>query len=55
MHIIPGGLTVLVVLVIVSHDKFFTDKVTDHLFVFEGNGAMKDYFGSLSASAYAAV
>ncbi len=37
------------VLVIVSHDKFFTDKVTDHLFVFEGNGAVKDYLGSLSA------
>jgi hypothetical protein len=24
------------VLVVVSHGKFFTDKVTDHLFVFEG-------------------
>jgi len=36
------------VLVIVSHDKFFTDKVTDHLFVFEGDGAVKDYLGSLS-------
>lgn len=36
------------VLVIVSHDKFFTDKVTDHLFVFEGNGSVKDYLGSLS-------
>lgn len=36
------------VLVIVSHDKFFTDKVTDHLFVFEGNGVVKDYLGSLS-------
>jgi ATP-binding cassette subfamily F protein uup len=36
------------VLVIVSHDKFFTDKVTDHLFVFEGEGVVKDYLGSLS-------
>lgn len=36
------------VLVIVSHDKFFTDKVTDHLFVFEGDGMVKDYLGSLS-------
>lgn len=36
------------VLVIVSHDRFFTDKVTDHLFVFEGNGIVKDYTGSLS-------
>lgn len=36
------------VLLIVSHDRFFTDKVTDHLFVFEGNGLVKDYMGSLS-------
>lgn len=36
------------VLVIVSHDRFFTDKVTDHLFVFEGNGIVKDYTGNLS-------
>ena len=36
------------VLVIVSHDRQFTDKVTDHLFVFEGNGVVKDYQGSLS-------
>jgi len=36
------------VLVIVSHDRAFTDKVTDHLFVFEGEGVVKDYIGSLS-------
>ena len=36
------------VLVIVSHDRFFTDKVTDHLFVFEGQGIVKDFTGSLS-------
>jgi len=36
------------VLVVVSHDRFFTDKVTDHLFVLEGNGSIKDYLGSLS-------
>ncbi|EED96308.1 ABC transporter, partial [Thalassiosira pseudonana CCMP1335] len=36
------------VLVIVSHDRSFTDKVTNHLFVFEGNGIVKDYLGSLS-------
>ena len=35
-------------LVIVSHDRLFTDKVTDHLFVFEGDGVVKDYLGSLS-------
>lgn len=36
------------VLVVVSHDRFFTDKVADHLFVFEGNGVVKDYTGTLS-------
>ncbi|KAL3810220.1 hypothetical protein ACHAXA_006360 [Cyclostephanos tholiformis] len=36
------------VLVVVSHDRLFTDKVTNHLFVFEGNGMVKDYLGSLS-------
>lgn len=36
------------VLIVVSHDRFFTDKVTEHLFVFEGNGIVKDYIGTLS-------
>jgi len=36
------------VLVVVSHDRFFVDKVTQHLFVFEGDGVVKDYLGSLS-------
>lgn len=36
------------VLVTVSHDRSFTDTVTNHLFVFEGNGIVKDYLGSLS-------
>jgi ATP-binding cassette subfamily F protein uup len=36
------------VLLIVSHDRAFADKVTDHLFVFEGNGVVKDFGGSLS-------
>ena len=36
------------VLVIVSHDRLFTDKVTKHLFVFEGDGMVKDYLGSLT-------
>lgn len=36
------------VLVVVSHDRFFVDKVTEHLFVFEGDGVVKDYLGSLS-------
>ena len=36
------------VLLIVSHDRYFADKVTDHLFVFEGDGVVKDFGGSLS-------
>lgn len=36
------------VLVVVSHDRAFADKVTDHLFIFEGNGIVKDFQGSLS-------
>ena len=30
-------------LVIVSHDRSFMDHIVDHLFVFEGNGKIKDY------------
>jgi ABC transport system ATP-binding/permease protein len=36
------------VLIIVSHDRAFADKVTDHLFVFEGDGEIKDFIGTLS-------
>jgi ABC transport system ATP-binding/permease protein len=36
------------VLVVVSHDRAFADKVTEHLFIFEGNGIVKDFQGSLS-------
>jgi ATP-binding cassette subfamily F protein uup len=32
--------------VIVSHDRYFMDKLVDHLFVFEGNGAIKDFPGN---------
>jgi len=35
-------------LIIVSHDRHFTDKVVDHLFVFEGNGIIKDFPGNYS-------
>ncbi|MEN8229781.1 MAG: ABC-F family ATP-binding cassette domain-containing protein [Bacteroidota bacterium] len=35
-------------LVIVSHDRYFLDKLTDHLFVFEGDGMIKDHYGSYS-------
>jgi ATP-binding cassette subfamily F protein uup len=31
---------------IVSHDRYFMDKLVDHLFVFEGNGDIKDFPGN---------
>lgn len=34
--------------IIVSHDRFFLDKIVDHLFVFEGDGIVKDFVGSYS-------
>ncbi|TNE26330.1 MAG: ABC transporter ATP-binding protein [Bacteroidetes bacterium] len=33
-------------LVIVSHDRYFLDKLTNHLFIFKGNGEVKDFNGS---------
>ena len=33
-------------LLVVSHDRFFLDKIVDHLFVFEGDGKIKDYNGN---------
>jgi ATP-binding cassette subfamily F protein uup len=32
--------------VLVSHDRFFMDKVVDHLFVFEGDGLISDFPGN---------
>lgn len=34
--------------IVVSHDRYFMDKVVDHLFVFEGNGEIRDFPGSYS-------
>ncbi len=33
-------------LIIVSHDRYFMDKLTEHLFVFEGEGIIKDFNGT---------
>jgi ATP-binding cassette subfamily F protein uup len=30
-------------LIVVSHDRFFMDRITDHLFIFEGDGIVKDF------------
>ncbi|HSI74275.1 MAG TPA: ABC-F family ATP-binding cassette domain-containing protein [Lunatimonas sp.] len=33
-------------LIIVSHDRYFMDRLVEHLFVFEGNGQIKDFPGN---------
>ena len=33
-------------LIVVSHDRYFMDKMVDHLFVFDGSGEIKDTFGN---------
>lgn len=35
-------------LIIVSHDRYFMDKLVDHLFVFEGQGEVRDFPGNYS-------
>lgn len=32
--------------IIVSHDRYFMDKIVDHLLVFQGNGVIKDFPGN---------
>ena len=34
------------VLVLVSHDRYFMDRLVDHLFVFEGGGVIRDFPGN---------
>ncbi len=34
--------------IIVSHDRYFMDKVVDHIFIFEGQGVVKDFPGNYS-------
>jgi len=36
-------------LVVISHDRYFMDKITDHLFVFEGEGNVVDIMGNYTA------
>ena len=31
---------------LVSHDRYFMDKLVDHLFIFEGDGVIRDYPGN---------
>ncbi|MBG6128753.1 ATP-binding cassette subfamily F protein uup [Aquimarina sp. EL_43] len=33
-------------LIVVSHDRYFMDKIVDHLFVFRGNGVIQDFPGN---------
>ena len=33
-------------LIIISHDRYFMDRIVDHLFVFEGNGVIRDFPGN---------
>ena len=33
-------------LVIVTHDRYFMDRLVEHLFIFEGEGHIKDYNGN---------
>jgi ATP-binding cassette subfamily F protein uup len=33
-------------LILVSHDRYLLDKLTDHLFIFEGNGVVENFYGS---------
>ena len=36
------------VLLVVSHDRYFMDKIVDHLFVFRGEGIIEDFPGNYS-------
>ena len=36
-------------LILVSHDRYFLDQLTDHLFVFKGKGKIKDFYGDYTA------
>ncbi len=33
-------------LLLVSHDRYLLDRLSDHLFIFEGDGKIRDYYGT---------
>lgn len=35
-------------LIIVSHDRYFMDRIVDHVLAFEGDGIIKDFVGNFS-------
>lgn len=35
-------------LIIVSHDRYFMDRIVDHILAFEGDGIIKDFIGTFS-------
>jgi ATP-binding cassette subfamily F protein uup len=35
-------------LIVISHDRYFMDRLVDHLFIFEGAGVVRDYPGNYS-------
>ena len=39
--------------IVISHDRYFMDKIIDHLFILEGNGVIKDYNGTYTSYKYA--
>jgi ABC transport system ATP-binding/permease protein len=41
-------------LIIVSHDRYFMDKLVDHLLVFEGDGVLREYPGNYTDYRYEA-
>lgn len=36
-------------LIIVSHDRYFLDTLCEHIFIFKGNGIVKDYYDTYSS------
>ncbi len=36
-------------LIVISHDRFFMDKIVDHLFVFKGDGVIEDFWWTYQA------